>query len=82
MLIQYFTRDVSRWSNKAMALGLMLFSFQWLDVVPALTSYGFGWGELSAVLKNIAVISGKARVLNVMAMVSFGGVFALSLIHI
>ena len=82
MLIQYFTRDVSRWSNKAMALGLMLFSFQWLDVVPALTSYGFGWGELSAVLKNIAVISGKARVLNVMAMVSFGGVFAGALVTI
>jgi len=74
LMVQYFTRSVTRWMNRAVALVLLLVSFQWLDVIPALTRYGFGWGELSMAVKNIAELPGKNLVLDIV-----GGIFFLCL---
>lgn len=81
-VIQYLTRDVSRWANRALALGLILFSLQWLDVIPVLTSWGFGWGELSRAIKLIAELPGKEQVLNLVGGISFLGVFAGAMVTI
>lgn len=81
-IIQYLTRDVSRWTNRALALGLILFSLQWLDVIPALTAWGFGWGELSRAIKLIAELPGKEQVLNLVGGISFLGVFAGAMVTI
>jgi signal transduction histidine kinase len=80
LLIQILTRDVSGLGNQVLPLGILLFSFQWLDVIPFLTPWGFGWGELSLTLKQLAVLLGKENVLNGMASVSFLGVFAGALV--
>lgn len=81
-LIQFLTRDVSRWTNRALALGLILFSLQWLDVIPLLTAWGFGWGELSRAIKLIAELPGKEQVLNLVGGISFLGVFAGAMVTI
>lgn len=81
-VIQYLTRDVSRWANRALALGLILFSLQWLDVIPALTHWGFGWGELSRAIKLIAELPGKEQLLNITGGISFLGVFAGAMVTI
>lgn len=80
LLIQILTRDVSSLVNQVLPLGILLFSFQWLDVIPLLTPWGFGWGELSLTLKNLALLLEKENVLNGMAFVSFLGVFAGALV--
>ncbi len=80
LLIQILTRDVSGLVNQVLPLGILLFSFQWLDVIPLLTPWGFGWGELSLTLKQLAFLLGKENVLNGMALVSFLGVFAGALV--
>lgn len=71
LLVQYFTRDVTMWPNRALALVLLLVSFQWLDVIPALTRYGFGWGEISMAIKNIADLPDKSLVLNTVGSIFF-----------
>ena len=75
-LVAWLTESVPRWPHKALALGLLLGSFQWLDVIPALTSFGFGQGELAGTLKTLAVVLGRAEVLDVAGSVAFLGVFA------
>jgi len=80
LLIQILTRDVSSLVNQVLPLGILLFSFQWLDVIPLLTPWGFGWGELSLTLKHLALLLEKENVLNGMAFVSFLGVFAGALV--
>lgn len=80
LIIQYLTKDVSRWGKQALVLGLLLLSLQWLDVIPLFTAYGFGWGELSMALKGVAALLGVETVLNVAGLVSFLGLFAGALV--
>jgi signal transduction histidine kinase len=71
LIVQYLTRSVTRWINRAIALVPLLISFQWLDVIPALTGYGFGWGELSMTIKRIAELPDKGLVLDLVGTVFF-----------
>lgn len=71
LIVQYLTRSVTRWINRAIALVPLLVSFQWLDVIPALTRYGFGWGELSMTIKGVAELPGKGLVLDLVGTVFF-----------
>lgn len=75
-LVAWLTDAVPGWPNKALALGLLLGSFQWLDVIPALTPFGFGQGELAATLKTLSVILDRAEVLDLAGSVAFLGVFS------
>jgi hypothetical protein len=45
-------------------------------VIPALTPFGFGQGELAATLKTLSVILGRAEVLDLAGSVAFLGIFA------
>jgi len=71
IILHFLTREVSGWLNKTLSLGLFIFSFQWLDIMPVLTVYGAGWGELSMHLKNAAYLMEKEIVLNMSGAVMF-----------
>ncbi len=80
VMIQYLSRGVSRWGRQALVLGLLLLSLQWLDVIPLFTAYGFGWGELSTAVKDLAALLGAETVLNIAGLASFLGFFAGALV--
>ena len=82
LALHTLTREVPGWGNRALTLGLLIFSFQWLDIVPFLTPYGFGWGELSRAVKEIAGLLGESAVwiLNGAGLVLFFSVFASGLV--
>lgn len=63
-LLKYLSRDVSRPGYKFAVQAMVVFSIQWLDLVPLLTPYGFGWGELSSAIKSTAVLMDKQHLLN------------------
>lgn len=71
LAIQILTKDVAGWGNTTLALALLLFSFQWLDVIPALTIYGFGWGEVSMAVKELAALLGRDRILDLLGGIAF-----------
>ncbi len=51
-------------THKLVVLTLLLFGVQWLDIVPELTEYGFGRGNVSRYLKDIAVFHQAENVFN------------------
>lgn len=75
LVLRYLTRSVHDWVYKSIALALFVFSFQWLDVIPFLTPWGAGWGELSTSVKTAAEILGRERLLNWSGAAVFGGLF-------
>jgi len=78
LALHVLTREVPGWGNRALALALLIFSFQWLDIVPLLTPYGFGWGEVSLAVKEMAGLLGEGAtwILNGAGIVLFLSVFA------
>lgn len=42
--------------NKTVVLAQLLFGLQWLDIVPGLTEYGFGHGEVSLAVKSASLV--------------------------
>lgn len=75
LVLHYLTQEVSGWFNKGIALGLFVFSFRWLNIIPYLTVYGFGWGELSMSLKDIACLLEEEMVLNLSGFLIFISIF-------
>ncbi len=75
-LLQTLTESLPGWREKFLALGLLLFSIQWLDVIPLLTPLGFGQGDLSGNLKILAGIMRRSQVLDLVGGAAFLGVFA------
>ncbi len=54
IILQQATVKIRPILIKVVIIGLFLFGMQWLDVVPYLSVYGFGRGELSVTIKLIA----------------------------
>ena len=75
LILHFMTREVSGWFNKALALALFIFSFQWFDVIPLLTPYGAGWGELSMSIKGLAIMMEREMVLNIAGFTLFCSLF-------
>lgn len=71
ILVRFLTKDVPGRMNSALAISIMLFSFQWLDIVPALTKYGFGWGEISMAVKELAVLMNRKHLLDLLGIIAF-----------
>lgn len=72
--------------NKIVLVGSLLLSIQWLDVIPALTSHGFGRGEISVDVKMIANFMGERMLLTEFAIVmcivfSFASVTQIQLLY-
>ena len=70
-VLQYAARDVTRRGYKFLVQAVLVVSIQWLDLIPLLTPYGFGWGELSMTIKRFAEMMDKASLLNVMCSAGF-----------
>ncbi len=81
-IIQYLSRGVARQGNRVVVLGVLIFSLQWLDVIPSLTAYGFGWGELSMSIKEVAILMDRDRVLNLVGTMLFFFSFAVAMVVI
>lgn len=54
--------------NKLLLVGSLLMSIQWLDVMPSLTAYGFGRGEISMDVKKAAAFIGEEELLMLFAL--------------
>ncbi|HCD72127.1 MAG TPA: kinase, partial [Thermovirga lienii] len=80
ILVRFLTKDVPGRLNSALAISIMLFSFQWLDIVPALTEYGFGWGEISMAVKELAVLMDRKNLLDLLGIIAFLTVLSSGLI--
>lgn len=50
----------------------LVFGFQWLDIVPALTSLGFGHGEISQDIKVVADLLGATSLFDIFGIVASG----------
>jgi len=57
--------------NKSFIIVLLLFGVQWLDVVPALSRYGFGKGELSQEIKLVAAFMDSGYVITLIGVMFF-----------
>lgn len=64
VILQFLCRDVTRHWYKLLIWSFLIFSIQWLDLIPFLTPYGFGWGELSSAIKELSLISHRGDMLN------------------
>lgn len=54
--------------NKILILASLLMSFQWLDVIPPLSQYGFGGGEISIDVKKASEFIREQQLLTVFAL--------------
>ena len=70
-LLQLLIRNVQGRFNRSVALSLFVFSFQWLNTAPLLTQYGFGQGELSFAIKNLANFSNLSNFLDFLGLGGF-----------
>lgn len=57
--------------HKAIVFALLLLGVEWLDIVPMLSPYGFGRGEVSFEIKHIAVFIGSEHILNIVGIMMF-----------
>jgi signal transduction histidine kinase len=73
LFLQLLIRNVRGHFNRTAALSLFVFSFQWLNMVPLLTPYGFGRGELSLTIKRLADISDLTPFLDLTSVMDFLG---------
>ena len=76
VIMHLSTREIRGWVARTLVIALLVFSFQWLDIAPRLTHWGFGRGELSLALKNLAILSDWEWVLDALGL----GAFACSFI--
>lgn len=61
-------------------LTVFLLGLQWLDLVPALTSYGFGHGELSMEVKMVAGFLEAEDLVNLWGLIGFGTFTAIAIV--
>jgi len=71
LLLSYMNLFSVNMFNKILTVSSLLLSIQWLDVVPRLSGYGFGRGEISMDVKRIAVLMGYDLTLEVFSISMF-----------
>ena len=84
VVMQLTTREIEGWISRLLIVALLVFAFQWLDVAPMLSPWGFGGGELSSAVKEFAVAGEWDWVLDALSLGMFlstavGGVAAAAL---
>ena len=75
LIMHVSTREIRGWLARSSVLSLLVFSFQWLDIAPILTHWGFGGGELSHAVKELAIIADWGFVLNALGLGAFATAF-------
>lgn len=71
LFLQYVCRGVSGSGYKILIQGMLVLAIMWLDVIPALTPWGFGMGELSQSVKTMAALSDKKEMLDAICSILF-----------
>lgn len=56
IIMHLTTQEIRGWLPRSMVIVLLVFAFQWLDLAPSLSRWGFGGGELSTAVKEFAVL--------------------------
>lgn len=75
LLLSYMDLFSVSMINKVLLVGTMLLGIQWLDVMPMLTPYKFGRGEISMDVKKAAEFIGEEHILTL-----FGGAMMMVLL--
>ena len=70
-IIHKMTEDVKPISIKILIISLFLFGFDWLDIVPFLSQYGFGRGEISISIKQATEFIGATQTMNFLGLSFF-----------
>jgi len=63
-LIHKRTQEIKPIFIKILIISLFLFALDWLDIVPVLSRYGFGRGEISISIKQATEFMGAANTMN------------------
>lgn len=84
LVMHLSTQELRGWIARSFIIALLVFAFQWLDLAPVLSRWGFGGGELSRAVKDVAVLEEWDWVLDVLAFGLFfttcaGGIAAAAL---
>lgn len=82
LLLSYINLFSVSMINKVLILSSLLMSVQWLDIIPALSEYGFGRGEISMDVKNGAGVIGESGLLALFATCMFLAFLYASLIQV
>lgn len=71
LLLSYMNLFSVSMINKVLILGSLLMSVQWLDVIPPLSEFGFGRGEISMDVKMASFVAEEEKLLSVFAICMF-----------
>lgn len=63
ILVEYLNFSNISLLKKSLIVILLLFSVQWLDIIPVLSAFGFGRGDISTEIKIVAGFIGSTQVL-------------------
>lgn len=71
LFLQYICRRVTRGGYKILIQSMFILAIHWLDVIPSLTRWGLGMGELSLTVKTLANLMGKEDMLGTVCLIFF-----------
>lgn len=58
------TKDIHHIFIKTIIISLFLFSIDWLDIIPFLSDYGFGRGEIIVSIREVTEFIGAEYIMN------------------
>ena len=75
ILIEYLNFSNISLLKKSLIVVLLLLGVQWMDIIPSLSAYGFGRGEISSDIKIIAGFIGSTQILSFASITFFLSLF-------
>lgn len=64
LILHYLTKNIQHIFIKTIIISLFLFSIDWLDIIPYLSNYGFGRGEIILSIREATEFIGAEYVIN------------------
>lgn len=64
LILHYLTKQIHHIFIKIIIISLFLFSVDWLDIIPILSNYGFGRGEIIISIREVSEFIGAEYVMN------------------
>ncbi|MGM0601950.1 MAG: sensor histidine kinase [Bacillota bacterium] len=63
-ILHYLTKQIHHIFIKTIIISLFLFSIDWLDIIPFLSNYGFGRGEIIISIREVTEFIGAEYIMN------------------
>lgn len=63
-ILHLMTKDIQHIFIKTIIISLFLFSIDWLDIIPFLSDYGFGRGEIIVSIREVTEFIGAEYIMN------------------